>query len=375
MLIENLKLSNFRNYKALDLTFNAKTNILVGYNAQGKTNILEAIYMLATTKSFRGAKDTEMIRTHEQISVISGKIFTETTHQLDIVLSAAAVKSLRLDKKETGQKDFVGVFNVVLFTPDDLILIKGSPAERRRFLDWEISQVDAGYRSLLLDYTKVLNHRNSLLKAVIYENQDPELLVIWDQQLIELGSRLMIKRANMIRKLGLLSRLMHRRLSNGQEELVLRYVPFFAQPQAPFAGEMSYDIIKEQFTVALRATKQLELQRGYTLVGPQRDDFLFLINQCDAKIYGSQGQQRTAVLACRLAELEYMKSETGSYPVILLDDVMSELDTLRQGFLLELLQHKVQTIITTTDISDFTPELMRDAAVFCVHAGQVQERR
>lgn len=374
MYIKQLRLSNFRNYKTLTLDFNPKVNVFVGNNAQGKSNILEAVYLLAAARSFRAAKDGDMIQSGQDYSLISGDVVTEATHNLEVVLQKNAPKVLRVDKKETQQKQFVGVFNVVLFTPDDLYLIKGSPGDRRRFLDLEISQVDAGYRSLLLDYQKVLQHRNSLLKTIAFEQKDPGMLEIWDQQLIEIGSRLIVKRAEMIHKLGLLSRLMHRGLSNGSEELMLRYIPFFvSNPEEE--NEYSYQAVKSRFTEALLSTKSLEYKRGYTLVGPQRDDFQFLINRLDAKIYGSQGQQRTAVLACRLAELEYMKSETGSYPAILLDDVMSELDQLRRHFLLELLHKKVQTIITTTNIADFEQKITEDVAVYHVKAGQVQERR
>lgn len=373
MLIRELRLLNFRNYKTLDLTLDPSVNILVGNNAQGKTNILEAIYLLAMGRSFRAARDSDMIAHDQSYSLVSGQVTTEATHTLELVLRRDGPKRFRFNKKDLPHRQFVGVFNVVLFTPDDLYLVKGSPGERRRFLDWEISQVSAGYRSLLLDYYKVLQHRNSLMKTIAFENQDPKMLEIWDQQLIELGSRLMAIRATMIHKLGLLSRLMHRQISDGKEELTLRYVPFFAADHQD--TDYDYQSIKRKFSEALVSARSLELRRGYSLVGPHRDDFQFLIDGLDVKTFGSQGQQRTAVLACRLAELEYMKSETGSYPTILLDDVTSELDQQRKHFLLKLLTKKIQTVITTTNISDFEPDLAVDAKVFQVNAGQVQEGR
>ncbi len=373
MNIKSLKLRNFRNYKQLDLEFAPHINILVGNNAQGKTNILEAIYLLAAAKSFRASKESEMIKHNEISSLISGKIQRDAVHKLEITISNIAVKSIKCNTKETQQKEFVGNFNVVLFSPEDLSLIKGSPGQRRRFMDLEISQVNAGYRSLLADYQKILVHRNSLLKDIAHKNKYEKMLEVWDEQLIEVGTRLMVQRAEMIYKLGLLSRLIHRKLSNNQEELILRYSPFYAENNEQL--EYDYQTIKSRFSYALAKEKPFELLRGYSLVGPQRDDFIFLINQLDAKRYASQGQQRTAVLSCRLAELEYMKSETGRYPVILLDDVMSELDELRKKYLLKLLDKKVQTIITTTDISDFEPELLQNASVFFVESGQVTERR
>lgn len=372
MKIKKLVLRNFRNYRELKLNLNSHLNIFVGNNAQGKTNILEAIYLLATTKSFRATKEIEMIKHQEMRALISGTVEREATHVLEIILDTSAPKSIKYNTTETTPKNFIGNFNVVLFTPEDLYLVKGSPSQRRRFLDQEISQVDAVYRNLLSDFQKVLHHRNSLLKEIAKKNGDQSLLEIWDQQLVDLGSKLMVKRANMIHKLGLLSRLMHRKLSDGNEELVLEYNPFFSQGK--YDGDYSYSNIKKMFVFELDRNKAEELKRGYSLVGPQRDDFRFLINNLDAKIFGSQGQQRTAVLACRLGELEYMKSETGIYPVILLDDVMSELDESRKHFLMNLLRYKVQTIITTTSISDFTPELLNNSSIFTVETGKVFER-
>lgn len=372
MKIKEITLRNFRNYRELRLELNSHLNIFVGNNAQGKTNILEAIYLLATTKSFRATKEIEMVKHDESRALISGNVEREATHTLEIILNTFAPKIVKYNTTEVTPKDFIGNFNVVLFTPEDLYLIKGSPSERRRFLDQEISQVDAVYRNLLSDFQKVLHHRNSLLKEISKNYGDQSLLEIWDQQLVDLGSKLMVKRANMIYKLGLLSRLMHRQLSNGNEELVLEYSPFFSQKI--IGGDYSYSNIKKMFEYDLNKHKSQELKRGYSLVGPQRDDFRFLINNLDAKIYGSQGQQRTAVLACRLGELEYMKSETGTYPVILLDDVMSELDESRKHFLMNLLRYKVQTIITTTTISDFTPELLGNSSILTVEKGKVFER-
>lgn len=372
MIIESLKLYNFRNYKQLDISFNSRLNVFVGNNAEGKTNLLEAIYFLATTKSFRSAKENEMIKHREHTGLVSGKIRRDAVHSLEIRLSEGTLKKIKYNQKDVQPKAYVGNFNVVLFTPEDLYLIKGSPSERRRFLNIEISQVDSFYRNLLLDYSRILGHRNSLLKDIVTGCGDRDQVQIWDSQLIDVGSKLIVKRGEMIHKLGLLSRLMHRKLSNGLEELILRYYPFYARHKET---DFSYDSVKNRFTAALTEAKALELKRGFTLVGPQRDDFKFIINDLDARIYASQGQQRTAVLACRLAELEYMKSEIGKYPVILLDDVMSELDESRKQFLLNLLNQKVQTVITTTNIADFTSELLNDSAVFFVKSGQVSERR
>ena len=270
MIIKSLKLTNFRNYKQLDIDFVPHINILVGNNAQGKTNILEAIYLLAAAKSFRASKESEMIKHNEISSLISGKIQRDAVHKLEITISNIAVKSIKYNTKETQQKEFVGNFNVVLFSPEDLYLVKGSPSERRRFLDLEISQVNAGYRRLLADYQKVLVHRNSVLKDMAHNNQYEKMLEVWDEQLIEIGTRLMVQRAEMIYKLGLLSRLIHRKLSNNQEELVLRYSPFYAENNEPL--DYDYQTIKSRFSHALAQEKPFELIRGYSLVGPQRDD-------------------------------------------------------------------------------------------------------
>lgn len=374
MYIDSLQLRNFRNYQSLELKLHPRINLFVGNNAQGKTNVLEAIYLLATTKSFRATKEAEMIKYNEQSCLIKGRVQREACHTLEIVLHSESAKIIKFNRKVLTPSDFVGNFNVVLFTPEDLYLIKGSPAARRRFLDIEISQVNATYRSLLAKYQKILQQRNVLLKKLSFGGGDLKVLEVWDDQLIDIGSRIMVKRSETIHKLGLLSRLMHRKLSDGQEELNLRYSPFYLTDDV-VEDELDLQQIKSEFQSALKQSKQVELKRGYSLVGPQRDDLRFMINNMDARIYGSQGQQRTAVLACRLAELEYMKSETGDYPAILLDDVMSELDDYRKIFLLQLLQFNVQTIITTTDSANFGSDLLQDCAYFHVNQGQIREGR
>lgn len=371
MQINRLYLRNFRNYHQLDIQLNPYLNVIVGNNAQGKTNILEAIYMLATTKSFRASRDSEMVMHTENNGLIMGKVQKEAEHTLEVNLSKTQAKSIKYNAKDTTPGKFIGAFNVVLFTPEDLYLVKGSPSGRRRFLDIEISQVDGVYRALLSDYQKVLVQRNNLLRNISFNKKDSGLLEVWDEQLIDLGSKVILKRAEMIRKLGILSRLMHRKLSNGTEELELRYLPFFTK-EGSIITEFSYKNIAKLFRQDLIEARPLEARRGYSLVGPQRDDFSFIINRLDAKVFGSQGQQRTAVLACRLGELEYMKSETGKYPVILLDDVMSELDKTRKKFLLELLHYRVQTIITTTTLSDFTQELLEQASIFKIDSGRIK---
>ncbi len=380
MYVKSLKLTNFRNYRSLSLELNATINIFVGNNAQGKTNLLESIFLLAMGKSFRAVKEKELILAQQEICIVSGIIQKQATMSLQVSLSTSSQKKLLVNKKETSPSDFIGNLNVVLFTPDDLQLIKGSPSERRRFLDSEISQVNPTYRKLYSRYQKILFQRNQALKNFNHKRKNDrdttDLLAVWDEQLVDVGSKIILKRSEMVYKLNLLARLIHRKITGNLEELSLVYVPFFindfSEAQEFNKNNWNLDGVKAIFYEKLKSEREAELIRGYSLVGPQRDDLIFLINGVNARRFGSQGQQRTAVLACRLAELEYMKSETGSFPVVLLDDVMSELDIHRRSFLIEVLSNKFQTVITTTDVNDIDSELLRKGTLFEIEAGQVR---
>lgn len=366
MYIKTLFLKDFRNYKEQTVQLKQGLNIFVGDNAQGKTNLLEAIYVLALSKSYRTGRETELIRHGADRSLIQAKVQKMAQLDLQVEVDHNSPKRLLVNGKSTNANSFLGQLNIVLFTPDSLQLIKGTPADRRRFLDIQICQIDSVYRSSLLKYQRVLRQRNRVLK----DSKDrPSLLSqipVWDSQLAALGTGVILKRREFLSALKHHSRSAHEQISSGREHLQVVYEPFMHCGPAD-----SQETILAGFRQQIRIKKQEELRRGHTLVGPQRDDIAFLINDLDLRVYGSQGQQRTAVLAYVLAELELMHEQTGKYPVILLDDVLSELDRSRRSFLLSVLNKKAQTIVTATNLAGFPKEMVEEAAVFPIRGGEI----
>lgn len=365
MIVEELKLINYRNYKELQLQFHPRLNILVGENAQGKTNILEAIYVAAIGKSFRTNKDQEMIKMLTENAYIKVKV-NKLVDKIDIevILDNHVNKRIKVNKLSlTKYSDLLGKLNVVLFSPEDLKIIKEGPSERRRFLNNEISQMFPKYYYTLSQYNKILQQRNKILKDYKGKKFD---LDIWDQQLVHYGGWLMIYRKNFIKKIGLLAKLMHRKITEGLESLEIYYD---ANVKVKENDELKE--IKSNFIDQLKKYKEMEERRGLTLVGPHRDDVIFKINGFDIKNYGSQGQQRTAVLSLKLSELELIKGEVGEYPILLLDDVMSELDVKRQNYLIQNLKN-VQTFITTTITEPLNIKNHEDSKIFTVSKGEVR---
>lgn len=373
MWIKRLQLTNFRNYRAAEIELHPVLNIFVGDNAQGKTNLLEAMYILAVSKSYRTTKEGELIRHSELSTRIQGRIQRNAQVDLGVIVSRASPKKLLINNKATTANRFVGTLNVVLFTPDSLQLIKGSPGDRRRFLDIQICQTDAVYRSNLLQYQRVVRQRNQVLKNAEVNRSALKQLHIWDAQLAGLASRIMHRRQEVVKHLSSQAAAVHFRLTGQRENLSIQYMPFY-KPSPEETGQLSVDDYYSIVLDELKKQRLLEIQRGHTLVGPQRDDLVFTINGNDAKTYASQGQQRTAVLAYKLAEMEIMRREIGEYPVVLLDDVMSELDRTRRQFLVEILNTKAQTIITTTHLGSFTEEILANASIFRIEAGKIAGR-
>ena len=370
MRIKQLQLKNFRNYKHANVELHPVLNIFVGNNAQGKTNLLEAMYILAMSKSYRTSRETELIYHQEPAAHIHGRVERNADVDLRVIVQQDSPKKLFVNNKATTANRFVGTLNVVLFTPDSMQLIKGSPSERRRFLDIQICQTDALYRNNLLKYQRVLRQRNQLLKDAAYDAGLVNQLPIWDGQLADLAERVMQRRQEVVQQLNIIAAEMHKHITGGSEELHISYAPFGTEPSEWHQVE-GIDNYREYMLKQIAKERPLELRRGYTLTGPHRDDLIFLINGQDAKTFASQGQQRTAVLSCKLAEMELIHQETGEYPVVLLDDVMSELDKSRREFLVELLNRKAQTIITTTHLGSFTQDILADAAVFKIEAGKI----
>ena len=363
MNVKKLSLINYRNYEDLKIDFVNNINIFIGQNAQGKTNIVESIYYAAMGKSHRSNNDQELIKWHKNNAIINLD-FTrlDIEHNLNFQFKLAQNKEILYNSHNIKPKDLIGVINVVLFSPEDLTLIKGAPAGRRRFLDTEISQANPAYYKQLLQYNRIILQRNNLLKKIKEKKACKELLDSWDEQLIILGDKIVKKRIESVKKLNMLANLMHRKISTNKENLEISY---------DISGLEDYKNINfiEFYRNKLLENRQIDILRGSTSVGPHRDDLVLKVNQVNLKTFGSQGQQRTGVLALKLAELEFIKSETGEYPILLLDDVMSELDVNRREQLLNFIKDKIQTFITATDQNYFPGNI--SAKFFKVEQGKI----
>lgn len=381
MRVDRLTLRQFRNYLEESLDFNPNLNILVGNNAQGKTNIVEALYFLALGRSHRTHLDSELIQWGKEWASLSASVCSETGRvDLKARLQLGKRKSFQVSGNELHSlSELYGHFNVVLFSPDDLQLVKGSPSLRRQFLDVVLAQVSPVYRSYLVNYNRILQQRNSSLKLIAERRSPLDILDAWEPQLVELGSRIIAARYEAVRALNHHAAAVHLEMTGHLESLSLIYCPFYL-PKDSYnpvegvsnSGEIpAYEEIYREFTAELERKRDDEIRRGVTLVGPQRDDLLFGINGIDARTFGSQGQQRTVVLSCKLGEAQYMRSQTGEYPVLLLDDVMSELDTSRRHFFLNAIRARIQIILTTTSLHSFTEDMLQNATVFSVASGKV----
>lgn len=372
MHILSLFLKNFRNYDEEKIEFHPHVNILMGMNAQGKSNLLEAIHYLSIFSSFRNAKDREMIKWGQPYFFLEGKILRNNGEYL---LSAGYHEENKKILKVNGSqrkkiKDVLGVFNSVLFSPEDLNIIKNGPSARRRYLDQEMIQLFPSYYYSLIQYQKILGQRNNLLKEIRGSKNKLELLPVWSQQLVNQGSMIIKKRFEVLQKLTPLARLTHRKITNGAEELDLDYHSLELKGEENLKTA-SLDKIKNIFFSQLDNNLVLENQRGITLFGPHRDDLKIMINGIDARKFASQGQQRTAALSLKIAELELVKSEIGEYPVLLLDDVMSELDQNRKNHLMQYIGNKVQTFITTTDF-DFK---QKEGNIIQISRGKIENKK
>ena len=339
MLIKSLDLDNFRNYERLHLEFSPGTTILYGENAQGKTNILEAVSFVSSAKSHRGAKDREMIRKDAEeshIKLIAEKNLTE--YRIDMHLKRNGHRGIAVNSVPVRRSaDYLGTLKTVIFSPEDLQLVKEGPQERRRFIDTELCQLDKIYLNSLIRYKKALEQRNQLLKDVSFEPSLYDTLDSWDEQLVIAGEEIIKRRSEFIRELAEITVSVHEKISGKREILNLLYEP---------------DVLKEEFSEKLRENRQKDLKNRTTSVGPHRDDMAFDLNGMDARVYGSQGQQRSCALSLKLAEIEMVKKVSHEAPVLLLDDVMSELDFHRQNDLLKSIDG-VQTLITCTGMEDF----------------------
>ncbi len=399
MRLFHLSLTNFRNYTRLELSLPPGSILLHGANAQGKTSVLEAVYYLATSRSPWTVTDRQLLNWHAQDGVMpyvrmSAEVENSrrplTKIDITLVKDAADIgnsmrfrKEIRVNGVQRRAMDLLGEINVVLFLPQDLSIIEGAPGDRRRYLNVTLAQTDHAYVHALHTYEKALGQRNALLRRIDKRQASTAELAFWDEQLISAGSVIVAGRQRLLRELEGLAQKVHFDLTGGAEMLELQYQPSFATA-AKNTGQMSFDVlgldlhrqlepkeIEPQFRSALAEHQREEIQRGITLVGPQRDELRFVVNGYDLGLYGSRGQARTAVMAIKLAELDWMRTVTGEWPVLLLDEFIAELDTKRRAYLLNRIDGATQSILTTTEPDIFTRNFLDKATVWKVHAGQI----
>ncbi len=339
MIIKSIDLQNFRNYELANIEFDKATNILYGDNAQGKTNILEAIFVAGTTKSHKGSKDFEMISFDQNESHIKAIIEKKgIDYRIDMHIKKNKAKGIAINGVPVRKAvDLYGIINIIFFSPEDLNIIKNGPSGRRKFMDMELSQLDKIYVNNLINYNKAVDQRNKLLKDLYFNTSLLDTIDIWDSHIITYGKELISRRRKFIENLNDIISDIHLTLSGNREHLAIEYEP---------------SVDEEHIEKALQDCRQRDEKMKMTSVGPHRDDIIFLIDGVDIRKYGSQGQQRTTALSLKLAEIELVEKAIGDTPILLLDDVLSELDSNRQNYLLNSI-HDVQTIITCTGLDEF----------------------
>ncbi len=401
MQIDHLSLTNFRNYARLELSLPAdRPIVLYGDNAQGKTSALEAIYYLATSSSPYTTSDRQLIHWRTESDPIpfarlSAELGGEAGayDKLDITLmldmssgAARFKKSVKHNSVEKRVMDVVGLLNVVLFLPQDLSLVEGAPSDRRRFMNATLRQVDIDYFLALNEYEKILPQRNALLKRIGEKRAGAVELEYWDEQLASSGAIIIAGRQQFLRELEVKARDTHQAITGGKETLSLGYMPSIMPRADADSGQLSFDLlgldlnrqlspeeIKPQFLEHLLKRRGEAIRRGVTPAGPHRDELRLFINDRDCGLYGSRGQARTAVMALKFAELEWMRDQLGEYPLFLLDEVVAELDSKRRRFLLDRLNGGAQTLLTTTELDIFDDAFLESAQLLHVRDGQIQQ--
>ncbi|HIZ53441.1 DNA replication/repair protein RecF [Enterococcus eurekensis] len=369
MRLNELQIKNFRNYKEAHLTFDKNLVIFLGENAQGKTNLLESIFVLSMTRSHRTTQEQELIGWDEGNAYIKGLVQKKhATVPLELLLTKKGRKTKVNHIEQKKLSSYVGQMNVILFAPEDLSLVKGSPQLRRRFLDMEIGQINPIYLYDLVQYQKILKQRNQYLKQLFEKKQTDELyLDILTEQLVDFGSKIFLARQFFVKRLEYWANQLHGQISQGKETLAIEYVS-----SLPLLTTTDLETIKADFLTALAKSREKERYRQMTTVGPHRDDLIFLINEKNVQTFGSQGQQRTTALSVRLAEIDLIHEETGEYPILLLDDVMSELDDSRQLHLLQTIEGKVQTFLTTTTLEHLKNKMTVEPEIYYVQQGLIK---
>ena len=370
MILTELHLHHFRNYQDLTVHFNPGVNVLIGHNAQGKTNMLEAIYVLSLTKSHRTSNDHELINWQENSALISGTVEKSIGKiPLELQFSSKGKKAKVNHLEQARLSQYVGQLNAILFAPEDLSLVKGSPALRRHFMDREFSQMSSKYLYNAGQYRTLLRQKNKYLKQLKYKQQtDRVLLGVLSDQLAAFGAEVIIARQHFLKHLEGWAADLHQEISLNKESLRLEYVN-----QLKVNDDTTVEEAYQALFKLYQDNEQREIEQGTTIYGPHRDDIRFLVNNKNVQAFGSQGQQRTTALSVKLAEIDLMKEQTGEYPLLLLDDVLSELDTIRQTHLLTAIQNKVQTFLTTTSLSDVARQLINEPTIFEIEHGTLNK--
>lgn len=368
MKLTNLQLQNFRNYESVQLEFTDGVHVFIGENAQGKTNLMESIYALAMTKSHRTTNDKELIGWNKEFATIKGtveKTATKTNLELQFSKKGKIAKVNYLEQKRLSS--YLGNLNVILFAPENLTLVKGSPQNRRKFVDMELGQMSSLYLYDLVEYNRVLKQRNTYLKQLAIKKKQPdEYLDVLSEMLSELASKIVFHRLDFMKQLEALAIPIHDQLSLGREKFSVSY-----QATIPLEDGLTPLQMKEIYMNQFKKNQTREADQATTLIGPHRDDLIFYLNEVPVQTYGSQGQQRSTVLSLKLAEIELMKLSTGEYPLLLLDDVLSELDDDRQTHLIKAIENKVQTFITTTSLDGIKQQFINEPVVIPIEKGTI----
>lgn len=360
MKIKKLRLKNYRNFKKEELDFDAQKVIIIGKNAQGKTNILESIYFLSSLKSPRTKNNLELIRFESNCVDINCVIEKANTDiELDFSYDIEKKREIKINKLSTRPKEFKNVFKTVLFSNQDLLLLRGTPQDRREWLDSAISQIYPAYSDRLAKYDKIRIQKNNLLK----EYNNSTLLDVYNEQMAILGSNIIYLRKKFLKEIEKIAKKKHSKISK-KETLKIEYACSFLEE------ETEIEEISQKFKQQLENRKKEETKRGQALEGPHRDDVVFYINNQEGTKFASQGQQRTIVLSLKLAELDIITQKTGEEPVLLLDDVLAELDDLRQNYLLNTIENKIQTIITSVDTLQFDQKFLENVKIYTIEKGK-----
>ncbi|MFA5526975.1 MAG: DNA replication/repair protein RecF [Peptostreptococcales bacterium] len=368
MFIKNIHIKNFRNYKEEIVSFNKKFNIIIGKNGQGKTNLIESIYLMSIGKSFRSFNDNDMIQLDQDNALINGVICKKYSEvDIQILLSRKNKKIIKLNQTPLRRNSqILNNVYIVCFTPEDLRIVKDGPEKRRNFINRELCQIKPLYYSQLYKYNKILVQRNACLKNINnFNKKDDMMLDIWNKEMIKYGINLIKNREEFIKRLNNISKKIHAKLTNEKENLEILY---------DCSVDKAEEIKEENYYKKLKETEKKDIMRGYTSIGPHKDDLIIKINGIDVRNFGSQGQQRTASLSLKLAEIKLIAEETGEIPILILDDVLSELDQYRQNYLVNFLKN-MQVFITTTEIKEFIVKDLQEYSIFNIQEGNIEKKQ